>query len=535
MMSLSGVYARQSPTTTPTDTVPSLMDTLNKRRSLPSFLLWDNLNTKPLYPYQNPFLRRDTPFLLKPEKNQRIEVEVDTAVSYRIYPNTDSTSTDPGYSLDFDDYSRMQEYRIRQQYWRDRSRGLDGESAVGGRGLIPPITMSPTFDRLFGGSEITIVPTGNVNLDFGGIFRRIDNPSIPIRQQKTGNFNFNQQIQMSVNGMLGQKVRIGANFDSNNSFDFENQLKVEYGGFEEDILKSIEIGNVSMPVQNSLIQGAQNLFGVKTQMQFGNLFMTTVASTQRGRRDEIIIEGGNQGRPFEVRASNYDENRHFFLGHFFRNNYENWLRGLPQVLSGVQITRLEVYILNRANNTETLRNFAAFVDLGEGQRIFKPSNPNIGTGNPQSPASNAANALFDNLKGNPSFRNFETAATAISNDLGLERGLDFEQINGARKLAENEYTFDRQLGYFSLSRKLQNDEVIAVSYEYTYNGQSYKVGELSEDYQNLSEDNVIFLKMLRPARINTSIPTWDLMMKNIYNLNASQISKEAFQFRVIYR
>ena len=535
MMSLSSVYARQSPTSTPSDTIPSLMDTLNKRRSLPSFLLWDNLNTKPLYPYQNPFLRRDSPFLLKPEKNQRIEVEVDTAVSYRIYPNTDSTSTDPGYSLDFDDYSRMQEYRIRQQYWRDRSRGLDGESAVGGRGLIPPITMSPTFDRLFGGSEITIVPTGNVNLDFGGIFRRIDNPSIPIRQQKTGNFNFNQQIQMSVNGMLGQKVRIGANFDSNNSFDFENQLKVEYGGFEEDILKSIEIGNVSMPVQNSLIQGAQNLFGVKTQMQFGNLFMTTVASTQRGRRDEIIIEGGNQGRPFEVRASNYDENRHFFLGHFFRNNYENWLRGLPQVLSGVQITRLEVYILNRANNTETLRNFAAFMDLGEGQRIYKPSNPNIGTGNPQSPASNAANELFTNLKGNPSFRNFETAATAISNDLGLERGLDFEQINGARKLAENEYTFDRQLGYFSLSRKLQNDEVVAVSYEYTYNGQSYKVGELSEDYQNLSEDNVIFLKMLRPARINTAIPTWDLMMKNIYNLNANQIQQDGFQLQIIYR
>ena len=535
MMSLSGAYARQAPVTTPSDSLPSLMDTLNKRRSLPSFLLWDNLNTKPLYPYQNPFLRRDSPFLLQPEKNQRVEVEVDTAVSYRIYPNQDSTSLDPGYSLDFEDYSRMQEYRIRQQYWRDRSRGLDGESAVGGRGLIPPITMSPTFDRLFGGSEITIVPTGNVNLDFGGIFRRIDNPSIPIRQQKTGNFNFNQQIQMSVNGMLGQKVRIGANFDSNNSFDFENQLKVEYAGFEEDILKSIEIGNVSMPVQNSLIQGAQNLFGVKTQMQFGKLFMTTVASTQRGRRDEIIIEGGNQGRPFEVRASAYDDNRHFFLGHFFRNNYENWLRGLPQVLSGVQITRLEVYIMNRANNTETLRNFAAFMDLGEGQTIYNPSNPSIGTGNPQAPATNTANDLFNNLKSNPSYRNFETAATAISNDLGLERGLEFEQINGARKLAENEYTFDRQLGYFSLSRKLQNDEVIAVSYEYTYNGQSFKVGELSEDYQNRSEDNVIFLKMLRPARINTKIPTWDLMMKNIYNLNANQIQKDGFQLQIIYR
>lgn len=535
LMSLSGVDARQEPASTPSDSLPSLMDTLNKRRTLPSFLLWDNLNTNPLFPYQNPFLRKDSPFLIRPEKNQRVEVEVDTSVRYSIYPNLDSTTLDPGYSMDFDDYSKMQELRIRQEYWRDRSRGLDGESAVGGRGLIPPITMSPTFDRIFGGNEITIVPTGNVNLDFGGIFRRIDNPSIPIRQQKTGNFNFNQQIQMSVNGMLGQKVRIGANFDSNNSFDFENQLKVEYAGFEEDILKSIEIGNVSMPVQNSLIQGAQNLFGVKTQMQFGKLFMTTVASTQRGRRDEIVIEGGNQGRPFEVRASEYDENRHFFLGHFFRNNYENWLRGLPQVLSGVQITRVEVYIMNRANNTQTLRNFAAFMDLGEGQRIYNPDNPNIGQGNPQAPSTNDANELFNALNSNPSFRNFETAATAISNDLGLERGLEFEQINGARKLAENEYTFDRQLGYFSLSRKLQNDEVIAVSYEYTYNGQSYKVGELTEDYQNRPEDNVIFLKMLRPARINTTIPTWDLMMKNIYNLNANQIQKEGFQLQIIYR
>ncbi|SHN22032.1 cell surface protein SprA [Cyclobacterium lianum] len=532
---MSGANAFQEPAVTPADSLPDRLDTLSKRKDLPSFLLWDNLNTNPLYPSQNPFLRKQSPFLPGAGVDQRVEVEVDTAVRYRIYQNLDSGSVDPGYSMDFEDYSRMQELRIRQEYWRNRSRGLDGESAVGGRGLIPPITMSPTFDRIFGGSEISIVPTGNVNLDFGGIFRRIDNPSIPIRQQRNGGFNFNQQIQMSVNGMLGQKVRIGANFDSNNSFDFENQLKVEYAGFEEDILKTIEIGNVSMPVQNSLIQGAQNLFGVKTQMQFGKLFMTTVASTQRGRRDEIVLEGGNQGRPFEVRASAYDENRHFFLGHFFRNNFENWLRGLPQVLSGVQITRLEVYIMNRANNTQTLRNFAAFMDLGEGQRIYDPENPAIGQGNPQSPAANEANELFNTLRNNSAYRDFETAAGAISSDLGLERGVEFEQINGARKLADNEYTFHPQLGYFSLSRKLQNDEVIAVSYEYTYNGQRYKVGELSEDYQNRPEDNVIFLKMLRPARINTRIPTWDLMMKNIYNLNANQIQKEGFQLQIIYR
>lgn len=535
IMSLIQLKANAFQEPVPADTLPGRLDSLTKRKSLPSFLLWDNLNTNPLFPYQSPFPQRASPFAPPSPTQQLYEVEIDSILRYNIYEGLDSTDIQPGYSIEFDEFSRMEELRLRQEYWRNRSRGTDGESAVGGRGLIPPITMSPTFDRIFGGNEISIVPTGNVNLDFGGIFRRIDNPSIPVRQQRNGGFNFNQQIQMSVNGMLGQKVRVGANFDSNNSFDFENQLKVEYAGFEEDIIKSIEIGNVSMPVQNSLIQGAQNLFGVKTQLQFGKLFMTAVASTQRGRRDEIVIEGGNQGRPFEIRASNYDENRHFFLSHFFRENYENWLRGLPQVLSGVQITRLEVYIMNRANNTETLRNFVAFMDLGEGQRIYRPDNPAVGGGNPQSPASNDANSLFSSLRGNPAYRSFENASNAISGDLNLERGTDFEQVNGARKLASNEYTFHRELGYFSLMRKLQNDEIIAVAYEYTYNGQSYKVGELSEDYQNRPENEVLFLKLLRPARINTQVPSWDLMMKNIYNLNANQIKQEGFQLQLIYR
>lgn len=361
----------------PSDTIPSRLDSLNKRRLLPSFLLWQNPYTNPLFPTQSPFRNRYSPFTPNPATEQQIKVEMDSVLQYRIQNQLDSGNLDAVQIYDFDEFSKLQEYRIRQEYWRNRSRGMDGESAVSGRGLVPPLTVSPTFDRIFGGSEINITPTGYVNLDLGVIFRRIDNPSIPIRQQQNGGFNFNQQIQMSVNGTLGQKMRVSANFDSNNSFDFQNQLKVEYTGFEEDIIKSIEIGNVSMPVQNSLIQGAQNLFGIKTQLQFGKLLVTGVASTQRGRRDELVIEGGGQGRGFEIQASEYDENRHFFLSHFFRNNYENWLRGLPQILSGVNITRVEVYIMNRANNTETLRNFAAFMDLGESQRIFNPSNPNI--------------------------------------------------------------------------------------------------------------------------------------------------------------
>lgn len=513
----------------------SQTDSLNLRRISPSFLLWQNMRTNPLYPYRNPFLVQQSPFIPSPPINREVNVVVDSTLKYSIVDQMDSSRWGNEQEYDFDKFSQLQEYKVRQDYWRTRARGMDGESAVEGRNLIPPLTVSPTFDRIFGGSEINIVHTGYVNLDFGAIFRRVDNPTLPIRQQQNGGFNFQQQIQMAVNGNLGEKMKLGANFDSNNSFDFQNQLKLQYDGFDEDILQSIELGNVSLPVQNRLIQGAQNLFGVKTQMKFGKLNVTTVASTQRGRRDNLVIDANGQGRSFEIQGSRYDENRHFFLSHFFRENYEKWLRGLPQVLSGVNITRVEVYIMNRATNTETLRNFAAFMDLGEGKVLLNPSNPAISPGIPASPTGNSANQLYSSINSNPSFRPFDTGSRSMESALGLRKGVDFEQINGARKLESTEYFFNPQLGFISLFRRLQNDEVLAVSFEYTYNGQIFKVGELTEDYQVRKEDELIFLKLLRPARINTRVPTWDLMMKNVYSLNASQILRDGFQLQVIYR
>ncbi len=123
----------------------------------------------------------------------------------------------------------------------------------------------------------------------------------------------------------------------------------------------------------------------------------------------------------------------------------------------------------------------------------------------------------------------------------LANGTDYEKITSARKLSPTEYTVHPQLGYITLTRKLQNDEALAVAYEYTYNGRPYKVGELSEDYANLKDNEIVFLKLLRPRKVairdanKRIIPTWDLMMKNIYNLNVNQLSREGFQLRIIYR
>ena len=440
----------------------------------------------------------------------------------------------PSIAVPFNSFDKFNTDKNIKEYFRQKSISLDGENALQSGRLIPKIYIPESLDRIFGGNFIDLQVNGFVNLDFGGRFQKVENPSIPIRQQRNGGFNYDQQINLNINGKVGEKLQITANFDNNNTFDFQNNLKLDYTGFDEEIIRKIEVGNISMPVKNSLLRGAQSLFGLKTQLQFGKLSITGILSRQQGKSESIKIDNGFQGREFEIIASKYDRNRHYFLGHFFRENYEKWLKSLPIVSSGVNINRVEVYILNRTNNSQALRNFAAFTDLGEGKRILNPSNPIIGSGN-FGPNDNASNKLYDNIINNSSLRNNDQIDDILSNVNGLSKTIDFEKVTSARKLNTDEYEVNKTLGYISLLRRLQNDEVLAVSYEYTYNGNRYKVGELSEDYQNRSESDIIFLKLLRPSNINTSIPTWDLMMKNIYNLNANQIENENFELRINYR
>lgn len=520
--------------TTPRDTVPETYEPSRR----PTF--------RPSDRYGDPFSNTTTqsPLFIQGGGPLKLDVEIDTSLNYTIYEKVGPLNYRPATTMSFEEFKQYQDRQLLKSYWKTRSRAMDGESAVSGRGFTPKIFVSPALDRIFGGSYVELVPRGFVTLDFGGSFQKISNPSIPVRQQRNGGFEFDQQINMSVVGKVGEKLAVTANFDNNNSFDFQNNMKVEYTGYKEDILQKLEIGNVSLPLNNTLIQGAQNLFGIKAQMQFGKLNVTTIASTQRGKVASIDIPGGNngQGRPFEIIASNYDENRHFFLGHFFRDNYRNWIENLPQINSGVNITRVEVYVLNRNNDTQTLRNIVGLMDLGESDRIYNSAVTSAGQGLPTSNDANSLYASMPDLKDGAG-RNPDQINTLLENYFAGEsnNGTDFEKVTRARRLSPTEFTFHPQLGYITLTRKLQNDEVLAVAYEYTINGQRKVVGELSNAYGSLPDESVIFLKLLRPRKVairdanNRIIPTWDLMMKNIYSLNVNQLSREGFQLRVIYR
>jgi cell surface protein SprA len=537
--SLQRAFAQQEDSVQTAGTDTTKFKTINPYR--PSF--------RPSDRYGDPFSNYSTlsPLYLKNPKSLNLDTQIDTGMNYSIREKIGKVNFRPNSSMSFNEFSLYHDQQFRKQYWKTKSLALDGESAVSGRNILPKIYISPILDRIFGGSYVELIPRGNVGLDFGASFQTINNPSIPIRQQTNGGFEFDQQISLNVTGKVGEKLRVTTNFDNNNSFDFQNSMKVEYTGFKEDLLKKLEIGNVSLPLNNTLIQGAQNLFGIKAQLQFGKLSVTAIASTQRGKQSSIRVGGSangtSQGRPFEIIGSSYDENRHFFLGQFFRDNFEKWMSTLPQPLSGINITRIEVYSINRSNDTQTNRDVVAFMDMGESDKLYRKK---LSINGRFGPTSNDANELFNLLKSvSAESDGISDILTNSNGKFDFSNGTDFEKITSARKLAATEFSFNAQLGYITLQRKLQNDEAIAVAFEYTFNGRVYKVGELTEDYSNKPPKEVVYLKLLRPRKIAVKdpldpegkkiLPTWDLMMKNIYSLNVSSLTRDGFQLRMIYR
>ncbi len=487
--------------------------------------------------YGDPYSSRTvkSPLILNNPSNIKTEISADSGGNVTVQEKVGSFYYRQPTTLTFREFSEYQDEKLNRDYWRSKSESAGGKSEVTGRGLIPKIYISPVFDRIFGGNYIDFQTNGFVNLDFGMQYERVGNPNMSVRQQRTFlPLNFDQQISLNAVGKVGEKLKLTANFDTKASFQFEQDLKLEYTGYEEDIIQKIEAGNVSMPLNSTLITGAQNLFGLKTQLRFGRLNVTSILANQRARMEQIQVQGGVQKKRFEIRASEYELNRHFFLGQFFRNGYETSLRALPLVNSGIIITRLEVYVTNRNNTTQSLRNFIAFTDLGEATpskdlSVVKPT----GSG---SQADNGVNNLYRSANTSSGLRD-ATQTSNAAQGLGLTQGVDFEILRSARKLDEREYTFQPQLGYLSLSTALRPDDILAVAFEYTLNGRKYKVGELTEDYQTRPENQTIILKLLHSSTANnqTDKPIWDLMMKNVYSLGAAGINREGFQFRAVYK
>ena len=430
-------------------------------------------------------------------------------------------------------FKEYQQYNMKisiANYWNDRSKERTGNqtSALGLPKLFIP---GQAFDKIFGGNSVDIRPQGFAELIFGLKINRLDNPALPEEQRKTTSFDFQEKIQMNVIGKIGDKLKLTTNFNTETTFDFENQMKLEYTGYEDEIIKKIEIGNVSLPLNGTLITGSQSLFGFKTQLQFGRTTITGILSQQKSTKSEIEVSGGAQTSEFDVYADQYEANKHYFLAHYFKDQYDEALKNLPFINSGIDITKVEVWVTNKTGTTNDTRNIVALLDLGE-------TNGNIY--NTAFTFPNSSN-FPDNIAANDMFTSLTTQFAGIRNindvnstfqSTSLSNGTDFEKLERARKLSESEYSFHRQLGYISLNQSLNNDEVLAISFQYTVGSETFQVGELSAT--GPPAPNTLILKLLKGTNFTPSLPNWDLMMKNIYAIGAYQMSEDDFILDIVY-
>ena len=383
-------------------------------------------------------------------------------------------------------------------------------------------------EKIFGPGGIRVRTQGSAELKLGMNKKSIDNPSLPIRNRKTTMMNFDEKINLNVNGKVGDKVNMNLNYNTDATLDYDAQnMKLKYDGKEDEIIKLVEAGNVSFPSNSSLVKGASSLFGVRTDMQFGKLKLQMVASQKKSASKSVSSKGGVQLTPFEINVADYEENRHFFLSRYFRNQYDEWMQKLPNLVTGVTINRVEIWVTNKTGTTANTRNIVALTDLGE---ISKISNP-MWTVTGQVP-SNSANTEYQAMTTQyVAARDIDQAAATLEG-AGLVGGADFEKLESARLLSSSEYSVNTALGYVSLKTGIQTDQVLAVAYEYTSGGVTYQVGEFASDITDTKQ--ALFVKALKNTSCNPQQGNWDLMMKNVYYL-ASNIEKEKFRLDVKYQ
>jgi cell surface protein SprA len=482
----------------------------------------------------SPFVKDNSSGLyLKNPSNYQSEVIYNPETGeYKLVDKIGTINQSSPTFMNLDEYKAYDFNKKMKDYWVQKAKSEKFESQSS---LIPKLHVGgEVFETIFGSNTIDIRPQGYAELSFGLKVSKVDNPRLTEKLKRTSTFDFKEKIQMNVTGKIGENLELGVNYNTEATFEFENKMNLKYEGQEDDIIQKIEAGNVSLPLPGSLISGSQSLFGILTEMQFGKLSVTSVVSQQKGQTSTIETEGGAQKSEFEVSVDEYDANRHFFLSQYFRDNYETYLEDLSYIKSPINITKVEVWVTNKSSNFEQSRNIVAFVDLGErsgsiyNNQLFQQ---NFVSDYPDDTTNN----LYQMMTENYDIRDINNVTGVLSgsdfSSFGFSGGQDYEKIENARMLRQDEFSYNARLGFISLNSALNADEVLAVSYQYTVNENVFQVGEFSNQ---VDAPNTLILKLLKGTNLTPAFPTWKLMMKNIYSLGAYQVNKEDFRLWIRY-
>ncbi len=383
-------------------------------------------------------------------------------------------------------------------------------------------------EKIFGPGGVQIKVQGSAELKFGYNYQFVDNPSLSERNRTTKSFDFDEKINLSVNAKVGDKMDFTINYNTDAAFDFNSKnLKLSYEGKEDEIVKLLEAGHIEFPTNSSLIKGSSSLFGIRSDLQFGRLKLQTAVSQKKSKSKSVNSRGGAQLTPYDIQVYDYEENRHFFLAHYFHDTYDRACSTLPNITSGITINRIELWVTNTGGQTENTRNIIGLVDLGERQHISNSLWTGTGSANPSNNSNNMYSQMVTTYN---DARNVDQTSTIL--DAVIQGGTEYEKVENARLLTSSEYTLNKYLGYVSLRATLQSNQILAVAFEYTYNGQTYQVGEFSADQKD--NDKALYVKLLKNTSNSPRIGNWDLMMKNVYSLRAQSVQREKFKMDIKY-
>ncbi len=431
--------------------------------------------------------------------------------------------------ITFDEYQDLRMEQLMSEYWNEKKDGTVLDNAEGGLlSKIPGFSqISDKLDILNKVPEIKITPSGSADLTFQMVNNYRDNPQLDASQRSEWTFDFDENIQVNLNAKIGDLIDFDINQNTRATFNFENKIKLKYEGKEDDILQLFEAADISFPLQTTLIKGSQQLFGFHSKLKFGKLTVDAVVSQKETSTENLQVKGGASSHEFEIRADEYEANRHYFISQYFYENYNRAMSTLPVVNSNVKIIRIEVWRTNVGAAVTQNRNLLALTDLGEAS----PSNRRV-SGNGSTMPSNRANNLLQLI--NTGAVRSVNSVTSYMQGLGMTSGVDYEKVESARLLNSNEYTFNSQLGFITVNQPLSNDQVLAVAFQYQVVGDThvYQVGELTTD--GVNDPNTLIVKLLKSTTVDPHGPLWRLMMKNVYFLKSSQLSSDNFRLNILY-
>nr|WP_255727742.1 cell surface protein SprA [Rhodohalobacter sulfatireducens] len=418
-------------------------------------------------------------------------------------------------------YYKLHEDLAKEENWKMLIREARQREVAGG-GLLDfsldiPGGQESAFTTIFGKPEVNLRVNGVAQMNVGASIQKSEDPSLPPDQQTRVDPTFDQNLQLNIQGTIGDKLTIQTDWDTERTLDYQNTLNIVYEGYEDEIIKSIEMGNVSMNTGNSLIRGSGALFGIKSVAELGSLRLTSVVSQQDGESNVETISGGSQERQIEIRPADYSDDQHFFLDFYTRQEFETSMANPQQLSQTLQIADVEVWVLRENIQAEEGSKLAvALAEMGVNQQ------PDGSYAPPNNQTDTFSDQLLDQ------YRDPQTGISA--SELNIEDSRNFEEGYFTPLQEGVDYTINKITGYISLNRALGSREVLAIAFNYRgANNEIVEVGEI-----NNGGGDRIFLKMLRPKNVSTDNELFPLTMRNIYSLGVSNITRESLELELQY-